>query len=36
MLKSHWRKMGKKDVDKKAAYDNKKNAQLNRIKLNKI
>lgn len=28
--------MGKKDVDKKAAYDNKKNAQLNRIKLNKI
>lgn len=28
--------MGKKDVDKKAAYDNLKNAQLNRIKLNKI
>lgn len=28
--------MGKKDVDKKAAYDNKKNAQLNIIKLNKI
>lgn len=28
--------MGKKDVDKKAAYDNKKDAQLNRIKLNKI
>lgn len=28
--------MRKKDVDKKAAYDNKKNAQLNRIKLNKI
>lgn len=28
--------MGKKDVDKKAAYDKKKKAQLNRIKLNKI
>lgn len=28
--------MGKKDVDKKAAYDNKKDAQLNGIKLNKI